>query len=354
MGLLTPMGTSRGYLKAGILGFPKSGKTYTAALWACGVRDHFGLSGPVAMFDTEGGSEYIARTIRAKSGADFIGIKSRSFDDLMSAAQEAESEGISVLIVDSITHVWRELMDSYMRRMNEARIAQNKQPRSRMQLQDIMKVKDLWSRWPDWYLNSRLHIIICGRAGFEWDRVEDEDTGEKQLTKTGVKMKVESEFGFEPSLLVEMVRDQVEENGRHRILHRATILGDRFGVIDGMECNDPDFDFIRPHVELLSPAGEHRPIDVEPKSQVPVDAEGDAEWHHEKKTRVILCEEIQGELLRVWPGQTKEDKTAKAEAIERAFDTRSWTRVESMDSERLREGLALIRQIVAEATKEAS
>jgi hypothetical protein len=44
-------------------------------------------------------------------------------------------------------------------------------------------------------------VIICGRAGYEYDYFED-DEGKKQLEKTGIKMKAETEMGFEPSLLV--------------------------------------------------------------------------------------------------------------------------------------------------------
>ena len=55
------------------------------------------------------------------------------------------------------------------------------------------------------YLNSPLHIVLCGRAGFDWDFNETEgDDGsiKKELVKTGVKMRVESQFGFEPAQLL--------------------------------------------------------------------------------------------------------------------------------------------------------
>jgi AAA domain len=349
MSLLQKLGTGQGHLKAGFLGFQKSGKTYTAALLGIGTRKVFGLTGPLAMYDTEGGSEYIAPLVKRETGIDMVGMRSRSFDDLVSMAHECVEAGVSVLVVDSVTHVWRELCDAYMKQVNEGIERQNerfskKRPlRSRLEFQDWAHVKGVWARWADFYVNSPLHIIICGRAGYEYD-MQDNDRGGKELVKTGIKMKTEGEFGFEPSLLVEMEREQ-ESNGEggFTLRRRATVLGDRFGVIDGATTIDPTFEFFAPHVAMLKP-GAHATIDTRVKTDTGVDEEGDGEWGRERKSRTILCEEIQGELVAVYPGQKAEEKKAKADLIFAAFKTRSWTAVESMDSDRLRRGLAFIRR----------
>lgn len=342
MGLLKPMGTGQGYLKAGFLGFAKSGKTYTAMLLALGTRALFELDGPIAFFDTEGGSEYVADHIKALTGKDLIGVRSRSFSDLVAVAREAEKEGVSVLIADSMTHVWRELCEAHLKSINEGRKKKNLPPRYRMEFQDWGIIKGKWSEWTDFYLNSKLHIVIAGRAGFEYDYEENEETNKRELIKTGIKMKTEGEFGFEPSLLVEMERVQ-KLGDKTEFLHRATVIGDRFGVIDGAQKDNPGFDFFKPHVQKLTP-GAHAPIDTEVKTDLGVDQDGDAQWQREKRERTILCEEIQGELLRHWPGQTAVEKKAKLEAIEKAFGTRSWTAVESKISLLdLRKGLKALK-----------
>jgi len=303
--LLGTLGTGQGYLKAGFLGFQKSGKTFTAMLLAIGTRKFFGLTGPIAMFDTEGGSEYIARVVQRETGTDLVGVKSRAFDTLCTMAEECVSAGVSVLIVDSVTHVWRELCDAYLGQLNE-RLAAKKLPRrQRLEFQDWAHVKGVWSRWADFYLNAPLHIIICGRAGYEYDMELNEETGRKELVKTGIRMKTEGEFGFEPSLLVEMEREQLPDGkGGFRLQRRGTVLGDRFGVIDGATTLDPTFDFFEPHLALLKP-GAHAPIDTAVKSDVGVDDEGDDGWSRERKTRTILCEEIQGELVNAYPGRRR-------------------------------------------------
>lgn len=343
MSLLQTLGTGQGYLNAGFLGFPKSGKTYTSILLAIGVRKYLGLTGPIVMFDTEGGSEYVAPMVKRETGQDLIGVRSRSFDDMLRAGQEALEIGASVFIADSMTHVWRELCDAYLKGINEARKARGQGPRTRLEFQDWNPIKAKWAKWTDWYLNAPLHKIICGRAGYDYDFEEREDGTGKDLIKTGVKMKTEGEFGFEPSLLVEMERVQVLGDGT-KLLHRATVIGDRFGVIDSKSENNPGFDFFLPHIQCLVP-GAHAPIDTEVKTNLDLDADGDSQWNRERKARTIICEEIQGELLRKWPGQTAAEKTAKIEAIESAFGTRSWTAVESMDSTKLRAGLAALRQV---------
>ncbi len=111
MGRLKMLGQGQGYLKAGCLGFNKSGKTYTSALLAVGVREMFGLTGPIAMVDSEGGSEYIAPLVKQLTGDDMVGDRTMAFDDLLAIGKEAVEVGVSVLLVDSMTHFWRELCE---------------------------------------------------------------------------------------------------------------------------------------------------------------------------------------------------------------------------------------------------
>jgi hypothetical protein len=243
--------------------------------------------------------------------------------------------------VDSITHPWRELCDAYLKGINDVRRAKGQSSRQRLEFADWANIKAQWAPWTDWYLNSRMHVIVCGRLGYDWDFQEREDGSGRDLVKTGVKMKTESEFGFEPSLLVEMERVQ-EVGDSRRLVHRATVLGDRFGVLDAQVSDNPGFAFFKPHIDCLVP-GAHAPVDTEIKTDTGATDDGDTAWSAERRRRTILCEEIQGELLRRWPGQTAVEKAAKMEAIEAAFSTRSWTKVENTDSETLRAGLDMIR-----------
>jgi hypothetical protein len=352
MGMLTALGTGQGYLKAGFLGFQKSGKTYTAAELAIGVRQFFKLPGPIAMFDTEGGAEYVAVRIKRETGLDLVGVRARAFDDMVAFGHECVQAGVAVAIVDSVTHTWRELCDAYLKQVNERRALYAKAkgwkftPQRTLEFQDWGTVKGLWNdRWTEFYLNSPLHLIICGRAGYEYDFEETEE-GRKELVKTGVKMRTEGEFGFEPSLLVEMERTHVGEGRRAKLGRLATVIGDRFGVLDGATCVNPTFKFFLPHVRLLKP-GAHAPVDTAVKTDAGVDEEGGDAWARERRTRQILAEEIQGELVAAYPGQTSPEKQAKARLLHELFGTRSWTAVESLDSGKLRDGLHRLRDRLA-------
>jgi hypothetical protein len=346
MSILKALDNEQGWLKAGFLGFPKSGKTHTAMLLAIGTRKAMKLKGPVAMYDTESGSNYIAEMVKKETGVALLGVRGRSFQTLMDTAKACLEEKVSVLVVDSISHPWKELCDSYLVQLNDKRKAKNQYPLQKLEFQHWAAVKGLWQSWSDFYLNSPLHIIICGRAGYEYDMEKNDETGRKELVKTGIKMRVEGEFGFEPSLLVEMDREQVPDgNGAWKIKRKATILGDRFNQIDGKEAYDPTFDFFLPHVAKLV-KGAHSPVDTQSKTETGADAEGNTEWERERKTRTILCEEAQGLIVSLYPGQTSAEKKAKVDLIEQCFGTRSWTAVESMDSGKLRVALDALRKHV--------
>jgi hypothetical protein len=351
--LLKPLGQGQGYLKAGFLGFQKSGKTFTATQLAIGTRDFMGAKGPIAMFDTEGGSEYIAAMVRDATGLDLLGVRSRSFDDLLNMAREAEKAGVSALLVDSVTHVWRELCDAYLQQVNDRkrqwaqRKGWNFKPQTNLEFQDWNPIKAKWAEWTEWYLNSPVHVIICGRAGWEYDEEKDEETGKKKLVKVGTKMKTEAEFGFEPSLLIEMEREnERRQDGTVVQVHRATVIGDRFNVVNGRTFDNPTFKDFQPHLEKLKP-GVHAPIDTTVKSDMHVDEGGADPWQQEKRARTILAEELQGELTARWPGQTAVEKKAKADALQKFLGTRSWTAVESMRADEISAGLSRLRDSFA-------
>jgi len=321
MALLKPA-TGGGYLKAGILGFAKSGKTHTAIELAIGTRNFFGLEGSIAMYDTESGSDYWSARVRKATGKDMLVVKSRSLTDLIETVDECMSVGVSVLVVDSVTHVWREVCDAYLSELQKAAKAKGWRQPDKLEFQDWGKIKNKWSTWPDLYLNSPLHIIVCGRAGHEYD-YETNERGKKELIKTGIKMKVEGEFGFEPSLLVEMERDW-SNSDPPRMVNRATVIGDRFDLMNGRSCDMPTFEFFKPFVELLAPAN-HAPVDTTVKTEFGLDETRTDDWKREKDRREIVAEKIMSAFtLAGMDGKSNDDKKARTEAMDRYWQTTSW------------------------------
>ncbi|HYF56049.1 MAG TPA: AAA family ATPase [Salinarimonas sp.] len=351
---LTNLGGGAGFVKGGVLGFAGSGKTYTLTRLAIGIRKHFNLSGSIAMFDTEAAAQYVAPMVRRETGADLVGCQSRALRDSIEFLKECQKQGVAVAIVDSVTHLWREVCDSYLKQVNAALEKKGKNPRTRLEFQDWNSIKKVWEEFSNLYLNIPMHVLIAGRAGYEYDFEDREDGSGKDLVKTGIKMKTEGEFGFEPSLLFQMDRVQQDADGKlqKRFTHRCTVLKDRFGVLDGKECDDPDWTFFKPYLDLLTP-GAHVAVATDKQTDMGVNEAGDAEFVRERKQRTIFCEEIQGLLTAAFPGQSAEEKKAKATIIFRLFGTYSWTAVEGMESAKLKTGLDALPAAIEEYRKPA-
>ncbi len=163
-------------------------------------------------------------------------------------------------------------------------------------------------------------------------------------------MKVEGEFGFEPSLVIEMERitenrqaiDKIKDRKAKqtfkpergsRSVHRAFILKDRSDTVNGLSFEytaDSErniFDDIKPHFELLNIGGMQLGVGTE-DSQDRFDKEGRPEWKRDKELKEVALEEIQGSMVSMWPGTDKESKKFKTDFLKIIFDTRSWAAVE--------------------------
>lgn len=355
------MSGGTGYVKAGFFGFGGTGKTYTAALLAVAIQRHFKTSGRIAIFDTEPGAIYVDSMVKGLTGEGLLGEQARAFGALLKFTEECDKDDHPVVIIDSVTHPWREICDSYLEQVNRARANANKSKLGRLSLNHWNVIKPRWAKFSDWFTTSPRHVILCGRAGYEWSHEIDDETDRKELVKTGTKMKTEGEMSFEPSLLVELSRKR-EGADEHVLYREAIVTKDRFGVLDGkrFEFHNQDdkesalkvvYEAFRPHLEMLTP-GAAPSIDTTQQTSFEVDSEGLNGWAQEKRLREILCEKIQGELTSKWPGRTKEETKAKTDALDAALETRSWTEIQHMPSDKLRLGLDMLRDLLAEEEAE--
>jgi len=318
MSLLQKAENRQAFDKIGVLGFAGSGKTFTSMSLALGILDCLKSKAPIAFMDTESGSDFFIDMCHQR-GIELMVVKSRAFSDVFPIFAEAETMGCGVLVIDSVSHLWKEITDTYKKRLN----------RRKLQFQDWDAVKTEWSRFTDLFLNAPIHTIICGRAGYEYDYFENED-GKKELHKTGTKMKAEGEFGYEPSLVIEMQRIKRSDD-KHPDLkgwtHRATVLKDRTDTINGMEFdfNTEDvrasggravFDAFAPHFAKLAIGGDQLGIDITRTSAELFTPDGELKGEAYRKQKQILLEEIFGVLDKEWPGTTKEAKDTKNNVFE--------------------------------------
>jgi AAA domain-containing protein len=331
MSLLKPVELKQAYLKMGIYGEPKSGKTYTASLIAIGLHKMIKSKKPIAFFDTETGSEYVLRSLYEPAGIKLVSMKSRSFQDLIAVHKEAE-ETCDVLIVDSVTHVWTEIQDAYKK----------KHKLEYVEFQDWGPIKKEWESFTTAYLNSKLHVIVCGRAKDIYEYSTNE-RGKKELNVVGSRMATEKNLAYEPSLLVEM--EKVADPKTGYLVPRAWVLGDRFSTLDGKSFDKPDFNTFLPHIKLLNIGGEHEGIDQSRNSEGLFQPGSNESRNEYLKKKDIALEEIENEMVMKWPGQDKESKQAKIEILRQAFGSGSWTMITNLPLDKIQEGLLFIRKL---------
>lgn len=319
--LFTKSKNTQAYAKVGLLGFAGSGKTTTATRMAIGLVELMRETGlphgarPAYFLDTETGADWVDPVFK-EAGIALHTAKTRSFVDLLAAIDEAEREA-SVLIVDSITHFWRELLDTYL----------HAKKRTRIEFQDWGILKKEWGRFTDKFINSSVHIVMCGRAGYEYDYFEDAD-GKKQLEKTGIKIRAETETGYEASLLILMERHM--DLDTRKVYRIANVLKDRSTKIDGKDFTNPKFKDFLPHFRALNLGGEQLGVDVSRDSAELFDGNGDSEWRREIRERDIALDEIAEVMGKHYSGQSAEMKKTKADLLEEFAATRSWERVKAL------------------------
>jgi len=327
MSMLKKASNNMAYAKVGIYGSAGSGKTRTAAEIAIGIAKATGSKKPVWMFDTEPASAFIVPLFE-KAGIEFLVYdESRAFKDLMAFSEEA-IETCSVVIVDSITHVWRDLQESYLARINEQRREKGKYKLSALEFQHWGPIKRQWAEFTDTYLSSKVHFIVCGRAGGVYEYQEKDDgSGKKELITVGTKMATEKEMGYEPSLLIEMVQNR--EDGK--IINTAVVQKDRADVLNGAEIAFPNFDKLRKHFDALNIGGQHFASMRQRDSRELFNEDGEDNQGAELRRRDVALDEIREEMLRhCGHGQDAGTKAAKSQLLEDVAGTRSWEKLASM------------------------
>jgi hypothetical protein len=281
--------------------------------------------------------------------------KTRAFKDLALGMKEAPTIA-DIMLIDSISHFWVDIVESYRKKKDIKRMAFN----------DWNIVKPMWGDdFSTPFVTSPIHLIVCGRAGFEYDYFEGDD-GKMELYKTGTKMKAEGEFGFEPSLVIEMERiknPEATENyskaktkdakmkaakqiaSEREFVRRATILKDRSDIMDGKVFYNPTYNDFAPHWESINIGGVHHPLEPGDSTEL-FNKEGQPQWIVDKRRATIALEEIKAEYDKHIPGASAADKAAKIKLAELIFGTGSWTALEGMKAETLISGLKRLRVIL--------
>jgi len=209
-------------LRLALFGASGSGKTYTA------LRIAKGLGGKVAVIDSERGS---ASKYSDRFDFDVVEMDEQKIDNYIGFINDAEKEKYDVLIIDSMTHAWQEL------------------------LQDVEKIAqtqfkgNTWSAWSkgtpkqkslvDALLGYNGHIIATMRSKTEWTL--SDNNGKIKPTRVGLAPEQGKGIEYEFDLLIEITPE-----------HVGSVLKDRTGKFQDKIIEKPDEKFGEQLAQWLS------------------------------------------------------------------------------------------------------
>lgn len=332
MGLLQKAKNESAFLKMALYGEAGSGKTYTSTLIAIGLHRYIQSKKSIGFIDSECGSDFMIPVFK-EAKIELLTAKTRAFKDCLDIIDEAEKD-CAVLILDSLTHVWNEMTESYCRQHKISRISISHWP----------AIKQTWRELTKKFINSNVHIIMAGRSADKWEDTVDEE-GVKEIRKVGTKLRGEVEISYEPNLLVELEQVHKSPKAGSGWIHRAWIIKDRWNAmsqLEGKHFDNPTFDDFLPHVELLAIGKKHRGIDTDRTSDDLFQKNDNG--YERKRQRDILLEKIKEEIYIKFPGRSVDDTTGRSNLMKDIFNTRSWTEIEGLPTKQLQEGLTKLEQ----------
>jgi hypothetical protein len=220
----TPATKEKSKLRLAVFGPSGSGKTYSA------LRIASGMSSKIAFIDSERGS--------ASKYADRFNFSvlelgdSKSIDTYTGAIGAASAAGFDVLIIDSLSHAWQELLE---------------------EIDKLAKAKyrgNTWSAWSDGTPKQRQlvdailaypgHIIATMRSKTEWTTAQT-SAGKSAPVRVGLAPEQGKGIEYEFDMLIELSTD-----------HVANVIKDRTGKYQDKMITKPGEDFGKELIEWLN------------------------------------------------------------------------------------------------------
>lgn len=211
-------------LRCAVFGPSGSGKTMSS------LRIASGLGGSVAVIDTEFGSSE-KYSDRFEFDISVLDTK-RGIDQMVAALAEAGEAGYEIVIIDSLTHAWQELLE---------------------EIDQLAKTKykgNTWSAWSEGtpkqkklvraVLSYPGHLLATMRSKTAWETEKTKDGGNRPV-KIGLAPEQGKGIEYEFDMLVELT-----------VEHYATVTKDRTGKFQDQIIEKPGEDFGRELIAWLS------------------------------------------------------------------------------------------------------
>jgi len=194
-----------------------SGKTHTA------LRIARGLGGKIAAIDTE------RHSIEKKKdelidGVDVANLSDKRVSEYIKYILDAEANGYNVLIIDSLTHAWKELLEA-VEKLAQAKYNGNT-------FRAWSEGTPMQMKLVDAILNADMHIIATSRVKTDWV-VELNEKGRSVPKKVGLATEQGKGLEYEFDICMRMGDNNV-----------GYILKDRFDMgLQGETFEKPGEDF---------------------------------------------------------------------------------------------------------------
>lgn len=336
--MFTKLENNRPFLKMAFEGFAGDGKTFTATQVAIGVHKLIASKKPIALFDTEKAFKALKPQFDEAGIEAVVNDELRSLAALNQAIKWCEEGNADILIVDSITHVWEEFLRAYLNRPDKNG---NEIKRNRLEFQDWGVLKPQWKElFSTPFVMAKCHIIFTGRAGYEYTDEKNQDTGKREIFKSGIKMKAETETAFEPDILVLMQKVQDLISEKKTIWREAMVVKDRTTQIDGQVFKNPTFENFYPAIKVLLD-GALREVHGVNIPDTFEEFENKFSEIGKEKTRIIA--ELEGCFELMGLGTGAADKQVKAWTLSQVYGSNSLEMVERKNINVMREGLKVVQ-----------
>jgi hypothetical protein len=206
------------YLRCALFGPSGSGKTMTALRMAKGIAGKMGCR--FAFIDTEARS---ASKYADRFAFDVDNLADKTIDGYVASMKEAQRAGYKVLVIDSLSHAWRELTEEVDR--IAARSTSNNS------FQAWGKVSPKQKAFVEAILDFPGHIIATLRSKTEWC-IGSGKGGKMSPEKVGLAPEQGKGIEYEFDMLVELNQQ-----------HQGTVTKDRTGKFQDETIDKPDESF---------------------------------------------------------------------------------------------------------------
>ena len=236
---------SKSLLRLALFGPSGGGKTFSA------LRIASGIGGKIAVIDSERGS---ASKYADRFEFDVCDLDTKSIDSYIKNIKEAGQAGYNVLILDSMTHAWQELLE---------------------EIDKIAKTQfkgNTWSAWSKGTPKQRLfidtllsypgHIIATMRSKTEWTQEKDERTGKSKPIRVGLAPEQGKGVEYEFDILMELTTE-----------HLASIIKDRTGMFQDKIIDHPSEEFGKELVAWLNSGADPVVLKIDGKQHRQIEAE---------------------------------------------------------------------------------